>query len=201
MIHYLKGKIEERGNDYIVIETGGVGYFVFVSGLFLKELEKQADNKEEIKIYTYQKVGEGILDLYGFLRKKDLEMFNLLLLVSGIGPKSALNILSKANIEDIQKAVVSQDLNHLTERCGIGKKTAERIIMDLKGKIKDEEFGEDYKHLSEDNRYSLRSSEVEVVDALVKLGYSRNEALNVLKKMPDDIKDISRRVKWALKNI
>lgn len=188
MINFLKGIIEHKTDSYIVIDVNDVGYLVFMRSGIINELEEGA----EIKVYTHQHIRENILDLYGFSKREELNIFELLLTVSGIGPKSALSILSKAGIGDIRKAVLSQDELFLIENRGIGKKTAERIVSELKNSFKG-----DY-HLVDKG---LIDNSTEVLDALYSLGYSKSEAFDISKKIPTQLKDTDDRIKWVLKNI
>lgn len=194
MINFLKGKIECKLKDKIVIDVHDIGYSVFATSGLINELEEGA----EIKLYTHQHIRENILDLYGFAKREELDIFELLLTVSGIGPKSALSILSKASVGDIRKAVLSQDALFLQENRGIGKKTAERIVAELKNFFKD-----DY-HLLDNNLVldnNLEDSNREVLDTLYNLGYSKSEVFDISKKIPAEIKDTDGRIKWVLKNI
>ena len=126
------------------------------------------------------------MDLYGFIERKELEFFEMLINVSGIGPKGALTILGIASIETLQKAISTSDISYLTKISGIGKKTAEKIIIELRDKIGEEE-----------NDGSLRN-ELDALLALQSLGYSQNEARNALKKIPSEM-DINKKIKEALK--
>ncbi len=190
MINFLKGIIEHKSDNLVVIDVHDVGYSVFVSSRLISELKEGA----EVKLYTHQHIRENILDLYGFTKREDLDIFKLLLEVSGIGPKSALSILSKASVDDIKKAVFSQDSLFLIESRGIGKKTAERIVSELKNSFKGA-----YSLAETDNKFINSSSEV--LDALYSLGYSKSEAFDIFKKIPAQLKDTDARIKWVLKNI
>lgn len=188
MINFLKGRIEHKSDNSVVIDVHDVGYSVFAPNRLISEMKEGA----EVKLYTHQHIRENVLDLYGFTRREYLEIFELLLTVSGIGPKSALGILSKANVDDIKKAVFSQDALFLTESRGIGRKTAERIVSELKNSFKG-----DY-HLGDKD---LIDNSREVLDALYSLGYSKSEASDISKKIPAQLKDTDARIKWVLKNI
>ncbi len=190
MINFLKGIIEYKADSYIVIDVRDVGYSVFAPSRIISEMKEGL----EIKLYTHQHVRENILDLYGFLKREDLDIFELLLDVSGVGPKSALGILSKASVDDIKKAIITQDHLYLIENRGIGKKTAERIVTELKNSLKG-----GY-NLSDAGNFSIDSSS-EVLEALYSLGYSKSEAFDISKKIPAQLKDTDARIKWVLKNI
>lgn len=182
MIGLLKGTIELNTEKYIILDVNGVGYKVYISGSTFKNLPKKG---EKVKLYTHLHVREDALELYGFLSLKELEFFELLISISGIGPKGALNILNVASVETLKKAIVNEESSILTKVSGIGKKTAEKIILELKNKISDElgEVGVDD----------------EAIDALMSLGYKLKDAREVLKKVPKEIEGVENRVREALK--
>ena len=131
MIAFLSGKIKNKGNGYIVLEINNIGYKVFVSQIFFSDL----DIGQMIDLYTYQHIREDVMDLYGLKSLEELEFFELLLSVSGIGPKSALGVLSIADVGIIKESVVTGDSALLTKVSGIGRKIAERVILELREKI------------------------------------------------------------------
>jgi len=131
MISFLRGKIINKGLNYAIVEVAGLGYQVFLSETLLNDFKKDS----EIEIYTHHQVREEASDLYGFKTLDDLELFELLLTVSGVGPKSALGVLAIASAGDIKEAIIRGDANLLTKVAGIGKKTAERLVLELKTKI------------------------------------------------------------------
>lgn len=182
MIGLLKGTIELNTEKYIILDVNGVGYKVYISGSTFKNLPKKG---EKVKLYTHLHVREDALELYGFLSLKELEFFELLISISGIGPKGALNILNVASVETLKKAIVNEESSILTKVSGIGKKTAEKIILELKNKISDElgEVGVDD----------------EAIDALMSLGYKLKDAREVLKKVPKEIEGVENRIREALK--
>ncbi len=184
MIASLSGKIELKTERYIILDVNGVGYKVHSSSLVLEQLEKGKESKLFIHLYPR----ENILDLYGFLTFEELEFFELLISISGIGPKAALAVLSIASIKDLKASIASGQVGLLTKVSGIGKKTAERVILELKSKILAP--GSDVKKLIVDD---------EAVDALVSLGYSQRQASEALKKVPTKVKGVENRVKGALK--
>ena len=188
MISYIEGKIIFRGEKFIVIKTGGVGFKVFV----LPDLNLE-DN--EIKLFTYLSVREDALVLYGFLDYKELELFELLISISGIGPKAGLGILSLTDTETIKVAIVKNDASVLTRVSGIGKKTAERVILELKNKISISDIGD------LENKNKEISEHSDAIDALISLGYSAGEAKNALSKISPEIKDIGERVRMALREM
>lgn len=184
MIASLSGKIELKTERYIILNVGGVGYKVYCSLSTLKELEKE----QEVKLFIHLYLRENLLDLYGFLTFEELEFFELLISISGIGPKAGLAVLSIASLKDLKTSIASGQVSLLTKVSGIGKKTAERVILELKSKIL--ASGSDVKKLMADD---------EAIDALVSLGYSRYQASEVLKKIPSKVKEVENRVKEALK--
>ena len=133
MFAYIKGSLEEKGNNYVVIEVSGIGYKIFVSE---SAISKMCDLGDIIKIHTYYYVREDNISLYGFLTKEELKMFELLLSVSGIGAKSAITMLSNISPSSFALAVISNDVNALKKIPGVGPKSAQRIILELKDKLK-----------------------------------------------------------------
>jgi len=189
MITYLKGKVKYKNKSYIVIDVHDVGYRVFVVPQFQEKIKED----EAVELYTFQHVGEDKTELYGFEQIDELEFFEQLIHISGIGPKSALGILTQAKVDEVKRAVIHGDSSLLTKVSGIGKKTAERIILELKNKIdvSDKESKEFLKGGIKDD--------VETIDALVSLGYSLSEAREALKLIPEEATTIEQKVKAALK--
>lgn len=198
MYAYIKGIIEEKTEDSVVIEAGGIGYNILVSPGKGYELPDVGD---EAKIYTYTSVREDAFLLYGFARKEELNLFKLLITVSGIGPKGGLAILSEMSVDECRMAIVTGDAKAISRAPGVGKKTAERVIIDLKDKIQKDDiaFAEDFvsgkavaKELSRDER--------EAAEALTALGYNAKEAADaVAKAWQDGITDANGLLKGALK--
>ena len=188
MISYIEGKIIFRGEKFIIIKTSGIGFKVFV----LPDLNLEND---EIKLFTYLNVKEDALTLYGFLDYKELELFELLISISGIGPKAGLGILSLADTETIKVAIVKNDASVLTRVSGIGKKTAERVILELKNKISISDIGD-----LEDKSKEI-SEHSDAIDALISLGYNAGEAKNALSKISTEVKDVGEMVRMALKEM
>lgn len=184
MIYLLKGIVELNAENYVVVDVNGVGYKVYISGNTFKNLPKKG---EKIKLYTHLYLRENIMELYGFLNPEELETFELLISISGIGPKGALGVLSVVSIDTLKKAIANEESAILTKVSGIGEKMAEKIILELKNKISDEFLG---KEVSVDS---------EAIDALISLGYKLKETREVLKKVPKDIKGVENRVREALK--
>jgi holliday junction DNA helicase RuvA len=180
MIGSIKGKIILKTDKFVIIEAGSVGYKVSLSPDAISKLHTDAS------LFIHTHVREDSLDLYGFLEYKDLEFFEMLINVSGIGPKGALGILGISSIETLSKAISSGDTSYLTKISGIGKKTAEKIIIELRDKVSEEK-----------SSGSLRD-ELDALEALLSLGYSQNEAREALKKVDGDL-DTNKKIKEALK--
>lgn len=182
MITYIIGEFAEIEDTTIIVEAYGVGYEIMVPGSVVSLLPPVGSR---IKIYTYQNVKEDALDLYGFLTKDDLNIFKLLITVNGIGPKGALSILSSISPDDLRIAVVSDDVKRIQSAPGIGAKTAQKLIIELKDKLKLEDVL--YKNDTEVANNTSGSVRDEVVEALCSLGYSPSEALRAVKNI--DIND------------
>lgn len=172
MIGSIRGKIALKTEKFILVETGGVGYKISISPDTLSKTSKIGD---DIFLFIHTHVREDALDLYGFLNLKELEFFEMLINVSGIGPKGALAILGIASIETLERAIGTGDTSYLTKISGIGKKTAEKIVIELRDKL-----SEKVKNSREEG--SLQG-ELDVLEALKSLGYSQNEARDALKKV------------------
>lgn len=190
MIAFLSGKIKNKGSGYIILETNNVGYKVFVSQIFFADL----DIGQTIDLYTHQYVREDALDLYGLRSLEELEFFELLLSISGIGPKSALGVLSIAGIDEIKESIVSGDSALLTKVSGIGRKIAERVVLELRDKISKINFvGE--------KTGRVVSANSDEIDALLTLGYSIFQARQALSAVNSEIKESGERIKQALRNL
>ncbi|KKQ34782.1 MAG: Holliday junction ATP-dependent DNA helicase RuvA [Candidatus Nomurabacteria bacterium GW2011_GWB1_37_5] len=187
MISRIEGIIILKTDKYAVVDVSGVGYKINLGSDTLAKLPKTGD---QIAFFTHLHVREDALDLYGFMDIKELEFFEMLINISGIGPKSALGVIGVAPIEILKKAIASGDTSYLTKVSGIGKKMAEKIILELRDKLSalghKAEFGE-------------LSGELDSIEALKSLGYSQNEAREALKLVPPELISTSDRVKQALK--
>ncbi|PIT94253.1 Holliday junction branch migration protein RuvA [Candidatus Falkowbacteria bacterium CG10_big_fil_rev_8_21_14_0_10_39_9] len=190
MISYLKGNIIYKNNSYLILDVSGVGYGIYLSEKLLQEARV---NTEEA-FYIYQQVREDALNLYGFRAAADLELFEMLLSVSGVGPKSALGVLSVATSQEVIQSIARGDSLLLTKVSGIGQKTAERLVLELKNKIA--KLGGQ----SLNDTYSASSGSDEI-DALIALGYSLLEAREALRSISPSIIDSGARIKEALKNM
>ena len=193
MIASLKGTVAHLDSRYVILDVNGVGYKVFVTDDTLHGMKKSA----EASFWTYLAVREDALDLYGFTTKKDKDFFELLISVSGIGPKSALNIMSLVSSDQLVSAIRTGSTSHLVKVSGIGRKTAEKIVLELKDKLGSIESAEGREIAAE------LSSDMDVIEALKALGYDADDAREALKKVGVDSKgndlDVSSKVKAALK--
>ena len=188
MISRLTGSIAHIDPKYIVLDINGVGYKVFTTVDIMSKFGKE---KEETTLWTYLAVRENALDLYGFTSLKELNFFELLITISGIGPKTALGILNLASVNTLETAIQTSDTSHLIKISGIGKKVAEKIVMELKDKV------EKISH-SPESKISMRG-DADALEALKALGYSQNEARDALKEVSKEISKTSDKVKEALK--
>lgn len=185
MIALLRGKIELKTEKFIILDVNGVGYKIFSTLSTLKSLK---DNGKEAKFFIHLYPRENLLDLYGFLTYEEVEFFEILISVSGIGPKAALSVMMLESVKTLKQAIASGQKTLLTKVSGIGSKTAERIILELRNKV----FApvEDIKQLNSDS---------EAIDALVSLGYASNNAREALKQVSEKTKRVEDRIKEALK--
>ncbi len=184
MIGHLRGTVIHQDVKSIILDVGGVGYKVFTNTALLPE-----SKPEEMCYWTYLSVRENALDLYGFTKKEELEFFELLLGVSGIGPKSALSILTLASLQSLRHAVQTGDTGHLTKVSGIGKKNAEKIVLELKDKLS---------HMTETSEAHVHG-DVDALLALQSLGYSERDSREALKKAIGETTE--EKVRSALKNL
>ena len=191
MISFLQGKILNKSQNYVILKVGGIGYQVFVNSTMLADLQIGQD----VEIYTHQYVREDSLDLYGFKSMGDLEMFELLISISGIGPKSALGVLAVASVEDVKESIARGDSSLLTKVSGIGRKTAERVVLELREKIGN------LKLETGNSKSGAGSASGDEIDALMVLGYSMPQARDALRAVDPKIKDSGERIKQALKRI
>ena len=182
MLAYIKGTLEMKMTEYVVIDVGGLGYKVFMSSVGMDNLGKIGD---QVKVYTYYRVREDDISIYGFNSNEELRMFELLLSVSGVGAKTALAMLAVCTPSEFVLAIVSEDINVLTSIPGIGPKSAKRIILELKDKIKKEQqiaelTNATNKAISETNMKVKQMIEVdnkvqEAIAALQVLGYNKKD--------------------------
>lgn len=190
MISFIRGTILKKHKNFIILEAHDVGYQVFLNPTFFAELI----TGQPLEVYTHQYIKEDALDLYGFKNLEELEVFELLLSISGVGPKSALGILAIANPEELKVSIAHGDSSLLTKVSGVGKKTAERIVLELRDKIT---------HI--DIAPTAGGSSVDVmgdeIDALISLGYSLQQAREALRTVDPQISNSGERIRAALKNM
>ncbi|BCZ47130.1 Holliday junction ATP-dependent DNA helicase RuvA [Clostridium gelidum] len=191
MYEYIKGKYVGINKDYIILENNGIGYKIFTSGATMSQIPKAGD---EIMLYLEQIVREDFIGLYGFDSKDELEMFKLLLTVGGVGPKAALSLLSISRVNNLKYAILTNDEKHICRGVGIGKKTAARIILELKDKLKPDELLDNAQNIDNFGNENIMAVS-EALSALIALGYSEKEADTVLKKA-----DINESVENIIKN-
>ena len=197
MYEYIKGKYIGINKDYVIIENNGIGYKIFTSGATMAELPKVS---EEVMLYLEQIVREDFIGIYGFSTREELEMFKLLLSINGVGAKAALSLLSISRINNLRYAILMGDEKHLCRAPGIGKKTAGRIILELKDKIKTDDVveGVDIQEGFKDIAPSNANVVGEALGALLALGYSEKEAETALKKV-DKTQSVENIIKESLR--
>lgn len=187
MIGSIRGKITLKTDKFILVETGGVGYKISISPDTLSKAPKIGD---EIFLFIHTHVREDAFVLYGFLNQEELDFFEMLINVSGIGPKGALAILGIASIETLKRAIGTGDTSYLTKISGIGKKTAEKIVIELRDKVSDK--------MKDEKGGASMQGELDALEALKSLGYSQNEARDALKKVTPDA-NTNTKIREALK--
>lgn len=186
MIGHIEGKVIFKGERHVVVDVNGVGYKVFLPLSALKSSMVQ----DTVGFWTHQHIREDAMDLFGFLHPSELEFFEMLIGISGIGPRSALGVMALAPVDTIKKAIAAGDTSYLTKVSGIGRKTAEKIVLELKEKMgfgKVSYGGEELQH------------DTDILDALVALGYSTMQARDVLGHIPASLQGREARLKEALK--
>jgi holliday junction DNA helicase RuvA len=204
MISFIEGTVIASGDNFAVVKTAqGIGYTVFMSNETLDRIaiSREVKNKANdlsaegvrVALWTHQSIREDAQDLYGFLDRDGHAMFRLLISVSGIGPKTALGILNLASVKTLVSAIMSGDADHLVKVSGIGKKTAEKLVLELKQKVADLYDGDDA------GIVSRTLDESDALEALKGLGYSERRVREALKKIGEEVTDTGERVKRALK--
>ena len=203
MISFIRGLVADTTENAVILENNGIGYEIFMTG---SSIEQVSRIDGEVKIHIYFQVREDAMQLYGFLSKDDLEMFRLLLNVNGIGPKAALGVLAGLSADELRFAVLSDDIKTISKAPGIGKKTAQKLILELKDKLKLEDaFEKKLAHEQESASVSgslLHDGRQEAAEALIALGYSSTDAMKAVRKVtdvpPDDVEAL---LKAALKQL
>ena len=193
MLAYIKGSLEIKAKNYIVIDVSGLGYKVFMAE---NAIESIGEIGEIIKVFTYYRVREDDISIYGFSSIEELRMFEFLISVSGVGAKSAITILSNIEPSSFALAVVSDDVNSLKKLPGIGAKSAQRIILELKDKVKNMN---DLEIISSTEEVNIKNENIEeLVSALQVLGYTRKEVENIVPKMNCENETLETMIKKAL---
>lgn len=190
MIGYVSGLVKAIHKNYIIVATDHVGYKVFVT----PQVSLTSGIGKQISMYTHTYVREDQLALFGFGSLPELDFFELLISVSGIGPKIALSIMSIADVEVIKSGIVNEDPLVFTKVSGVGRKTAERLIIELRGKVAD--IGEDTETMR-----GLSQKHADVLDVLMALGYSRQEARDAVSALPAEITSSEDRIREALRSL
>lgn len=181
MYEYIKGQFIGINKDFVIIENNKIGYKIFTSGATMSDMPKTG---EETMLFIEQIVRADFIGLYGFINKEELEMFKMLLGISGVGPKAALSLLSISRVNNLKYAIITEDEKHICRAPGIGKKTVARIILELKDKLKKEDMiikeQEDGSLDNSDNECNINLNEA--LGALIALGYTEKEAESAIKK-------------------
>lgn len=187
MIHSLKGKVEKIADNFMVLENAGVGFKIFTNSSVLRRLSLLGS---EVKCFCFLHVREDALELFGFLEEEALNLFEMLITVSGIGPKTALGIMDVDKVENIMAAIIEKRPEFLTRASGIGTKSAERIILELHNKIK----------LPKSELFTkVMDLNMEVEEALVGLGYARYHVKKILCELDPNVKNLEDRLRLALR--
>jgi len=197
MIAYLRGKIAKKSSTYVIVETAGIGYQVFVSPSTLAKLPEGLDGQEEVRIFTYMNVKEDGISLYGFSSMEEQEMFLRLLSVSGVGPKGALGFLSQLSPQEIVMAILTDDIKTLSKSPGVGRKTAQRVVLELKDKCSTQ----DAVAIPTQGGVTIEGAKFEAMEAMEALGYSRAEAAKAVNAVAAKDMDASAIISAALRKM
>ncbi len=185
MIAKIEGIVWDSNNKFITVGVGGIGLKVYST----TETKEISDKGEKISLFTHLVVREDALDLYGFTTEEELNFFEMLISISGIGPKTALNILNISSVLALKKAISDGDISHLTKVSGIGRKIAEKMILELKDKI----------ILNTEEKETSLRDEIDAIEGLKSLGYTQKDAREALKEIDKSITKTGERIKAALK--
>lgn len=200
MISYIKGELVAIQEEKVIVDVGGIGYGIFMPA---QSMQKLPPIGRDVKLHTYLNVREDAMQLFGFLTQDDLHVFKLVIGVSGIGPKGGLSVLSQLTPDDLRFAVLSNDVKAISATPGIGKKTAEKLIIELKDKLSMDDVLEHSYEQGEENAVSSGSYatvQTEAVQALTALGYGNTEALKAVKQVEiTETSDVETVLKQALK--
>lgn len=200
MIGFVRGILADKGNGYVIVDVNGIGYEIFVpanSGAYM------AEEGQEVMLYTAMQVREDDVSLYGFSRKGELDAFKKLITVSGVGAKAGISILSAFTLEQLQQAVVFEDAKSLTKANGVGKKTAERIVLELKDKftVEGQQDGAQNVQAELAGGAFTAGGRAEAAAALIALGYTRGEASSALAQVKETDLAAEDYIKKALKHL
>ena len=193
MIAHIKGTLETKATDYVVIDVGGLGYKIYMSAT---GMEKLGNIEDKVKVYTYYRVREDDISIFGFNTNEELRMFELILSVSGVGAKTAQTIVALTNPSEFAIAIISDDISYLTKIPGIGAKSAQRIILELKDKMKKEKSITQNKNTKVKEAIEDSNKVEEAISALQVLGYRRYEINKILPKIKSE--SLEERIKEAL---
>lgn len=199
MYAYVKGRLAETDEDNVVVEVGGIGYNIKMAA---EDISGLPSIGSEVKLYTYTSVREDAIWLYGFRAREELAMFKLLITVSGIGPKGAQAVLSAISTDDLRYAIYTGDVKKIAKAPGIGAKTAQRIVLDLKDKITFEDVLSPGSRKVPEAEDTYGENRKEAIEALTALGYAPSDAAKVINAVPDaDKLDVEQLLKAALKQL
>jgi len=187
MLHYLIGKLIQKKENYFILEMGGVGMRIFCS---VNTLRKLPAVEGEVKVFTHMNIKEDAWDIYGFSDQNELDFFTKLISVNGVGPKTALNILNVDTADRLMAAINEGRVDLLTKASGIGKKTSERVVVELRGK---------FAQVGSEGLTGLMESDSDIVDVLCNLGYTKEQARKAISKIDPEAESIEDRIKSALK--
>lgn len=196
MISYIRGTLIHRGAGYIIVETGGIGYHILISA---SALAGMTELNTEVKVFTHMAAKEDGITLFGFSSQEEREIFLKLLAVSGVGPKAAMGFLAQLTPQEIITAVLSADVKTLSNAPGVGKKLAQRVILELKDKYTTEDAI--LLSPSMDVQETAGNAQLEAMDAMTALGYSRSEAAQAVRQVAEDGMSTEEILKAALKRM
>ncbi len=197
MIEFIKGKIEYFDDNYIVVESNGIGYRINAGN---KTISRLASQKDDVKIFTYMSVSENGINLIGFEKHSQLKLFYRLINVSGIGPKAAMNILESMDVNELITAIVTSDITSLSKAPGVGKKTAQRLVLELKDKLTTEEITANFEQTEINDILNMPQSGAKA-EALESLGYSRSEAVKAVSAVYNEGDSVEKLIKAALRKM
>jgi holliday junction DNA helicase RuvA len=186
MISFLSGTVFALHFPSLTLLVGGVGYKVHIPSHTFETIKE----KDTLSLYIHFVSREDAQELFGFTHQNELRLFELLISISGVGPRSALGIISLDSVSALSSAIAQSNIEYLTRVSGIGKKSAEKIVLELKDKVK---------NLTEENEGNILTQDTDIIEALISLGYSKNDAREVLREINPTTKDQGERIKEALR--